>query len=74
MSTTPFLIVFANTRAFIRAREEIRTRGIPHQVQTTPRELYEQCGMCLSIVPQWRTEVEQVLPPTRSDLIYIDQP
>lgn len=67
-----FLIVFASTRAFIRGRELVQTAHVPHEVHTTPRELYEQCGMCLYFEDEKRTEVEQILSPSRSELIYLD--
>lgn len=70
----PFIIIFAGTRAFIQAREAVRSAHIPHEVHTTPRELYEQCGMCLYFESAEREKVEEILPPDRSDLIYIDEP
>lgn len=67
-----FLIVFASTRAFIKGREALKEAGVPHEVRTTPRELYEQCGVCLFVENVHRSDVEQILPPTSSELIYLD--
>lgn len=74
MSSTDskFIVVFATTRAFIQGEKSVQ--GIPHEIINTPRELYEQCGMCLCFSENQRTAVEAILPPHREDLIFLDAP
>lgn len=67
-----FIVVFATTRGFIQGEKYVK--DIPHEVINTPRELYEQCGMCLRFSRELRTEVEALLPPDREDLIYMSAP
>lgn len=68
-NTNTFIVVFATTRAFLLAEKKVSS--LPHEVINTPRELYEQCGMCLRFSNDLRTKVELLLPPDREDLIYL---
>lgn len=68
-TNTKFLVVFATTRSFILGEKSVK--DIPHEIINTPRELYEQCGMCLCFDEEYRKQVEEILSPNREDILYL---
>lgn len=67
-----FIIVFSSTRALLLSRTSMDNANIPYQLINTPRDLHEQCGMCIRVNNCYRKQTEQVLPPTNAYLLYID--
>lgn len=66
------MLVFATTRGYLLARTKVK--DIPHEERNTPRELYDQCGMCLVFDEDMREDVEKLLPPTDPGLLYLPFP
>ena len=65
------MLVFATTRGYLLARKKIKAAGIAHEERNTPRELYDQCGMCLVLDEKDRSRVEGLLSPEDPGLLYL---
>ena len=66
------MVVFATTRKFLLGREKVR--HLDHEERNTPRELYDQCGMCLVFDQKLRPRVEELLSPSDPGLLFLPFP
>ncbi len=67
-----FILLFASTRAFLRASRMVKGNGIPHQIYAAPPHLYPECGMCLLIPEECRVRVAEIFGES-PDIMFVDQ-
>lgn len=68
-----YLIAFSNTHKAMKAKKVFTAKNIDFELIATPREISKECGFCLLLYKQTKTNIEVILQTLKSaDLAKIE--